>query len=106
MTNVPCCRAGSQSQTDLVKVTAFLKIINEPNRIKILCFLRHNEQCVCDIWKTLALPQNLTSHHLKVLKEFGLIDARQEGRNILYVSNKKTMQTYASLLNAFLISNL
>ena len=106
MTNVPCCRAGSQSQTDLVEVTAFLKIINEPNRIKILCFLRHGEQCVCDIWKTLALPQNLTSHHLKVLKEFGLIDARQEGRNILYVSNKETMQAYASLLNSFLISNL
>jgi len=91
---------------DFQKVVEFLKIINEPNRLKILCFLGKGEQCVCDIWKTLDLPQNLTSHHLKTLKDFGLIDSRQEGRKFIYSSNKETISKYTLHLNKFLISNL
>ncbi len=106
MKNNPCCQSDSQSKKNLQAVADFLKIINEPNRLKILCFLRHGEQCVCEIWKTLDLPQNLTSHHLKALKEFGLIDSKQEGRKIIYSSNKKAVSKYASLVNNFLISNL
>ncbi len=106
MKNIPCCQNDSQSKKDFQEVTDFLKIINEPNRLKILCFLRHGEQCVCDIWKTLDLPQNLASHHLKTLKEFGLIESKQEGRQIIYSSNKKAVTKYASLLNNFLILNL
>jgi DNA-binding transcriptional ArsR family regulator len=106
MKSIPCCQNGEQSQKDFEMVVHFLKIINEPNRLKILCFLRHGEQCVCDIWKTLDLPQNLASHHLKSLKDFGLIASRQEGRKIIYWSNKEETQKYASLLNHFFLSNL
>lgn len=106
MKNTPCCQNDSQSKKDFLEVADFLKVINEPNRLKILCFLRHGEQCVCDIWKTLDLPQNLTSHHLKTLKKFGLIESNQEGRKMIYSSNKKAISKYASLLNNFLISNL
>jgi len=109
MKNALCCKNGSRSKADLEKVVEFIKIINEPNRLKILCFLRENERCVCDIWKTLGIPQNLTSHHLKVLKDFGLIDSRQddkEGRKIIYSSDKDAIKKYAKLLNNFLISNL
>lgn len=109
MRNPSCCKNGSKSKADLEKVTEFTKVINEPNRLKILCFLRENERCVCDIWKTLEIPQNLTSHHLKVLKDFGLIDSRQdeeEGRKIIYSSNTDAIKKYVSLLNNFLISNL
>lgn len=104
-----CCQNGSKSESDLEKVTAFTQLLGEPNRLKILCFLRENDRCVCDIWKALEIPQNLASHHLKVLKDFGLIDSRQdkeEGRKIIYSSDKKTIKKYASLLNNFLISNL
>jgi DNA-binding transcriptional ArsR family regulator len=101
-----CCKNGSKSRADLNKVTDFLKLINEPNRLKILCLLRDTEQCVCDIWKTLEIAQNLTSHHLKALKDSGLIFSRQEGRKIIYRSDKKTIRKYSSLLNNFLISNL
>ena len=102
-----CCQNDTKSnQEDFSNVVEFLKVINESNRLKILCFLRHGEQCVCDIWKKLDLPQNLTSHHLKTLKNFGLIESRQDGRKIIYSSNKESVAKYASLLNTFLISKL
>lgn len=101
-----CCQSGCNSKADFQKVINFLKVINEPNRLKILCFLRHGEQCVCDICRSLDLPQNLASHHLKTLKDFGLIGSRQEGRKIIYLSDKAVLQKYAALLNNFLIANL
>ena len=106
MNKFPCCQNNSKAKKDFQKVIEFLKIINEPNRLKILCFLRHGEKCVCEIWTTLDIPQNLTSHHLKTLKTFGLINSKQEGRKIIYSSNKEAISRYASLLNNFLISNL
>ena len=101
-----CCQNDSKSKTCLEKVIDFLRLINEPNRLKILCLLREKEHCVCDIWKSLAIPQNLASHHLKALKDFRLIDSRQEGRKVIYVSNKVKIRKYASLLNDFLISSI
>lgn len=109
MKNNKCCQGGYNSNDDFKKVVNFLKIVNEPNRLKILCFLRHGERCVCEIWKNLELSQNLTSHHLKVLKDFGLIESKhdhEEGRKIIYSSNNEVIQQYTSLLNNFLISNL
>lgn len=103
---IPCCQNLSQSRKDLDKVLDFLKLINEPNRLKILCLLRKGEQCVCDIWKELGIRQNLTSHHLKAMREFGLIVSKQEGRNIIYSTNKRAVIKYALLLNNFLIDNL
>ncbi|MFA6458279.1 MAG: metalloregulator ArsR/SmtB family transcription factor [Patescibacteria group bacterium] len=101
-----CCQGGCNSKADFQKVIDFLKVINEPNRLKIVCFLKHGEQCVCEIWKKLEIPQNLTSHHLKALKEFGIIVSRQEGRKMIYSSNKEIISKYAALLNNFLIANL
>lgn len=106
MANIPCCQNTAKSNSDFKDVISFLKIINEPNRLKILCVLRHGEKCVCEIWEALNLSQNLTSHHLKTLKDFDLIESKQEGRKIIYRLNKSEVQKYSSLLNNFLISNL
>lgn len=106
MTNDPCCKKGTNQKNALNKAIAFLKIINEPNRLKILCLLKKDEKCVCDIWEGLGIPQNLTSHHLKTLKDAGLITARQEGRKVVYSSDKNNILKYVSNLNKFLISNL
>lgn len=80
----------------------FLKIISEENRLKILCLLRKNEHCVCDIWRSLDLAQNLISHHLKILKTAKLILSRKDGLNIYYSINKKEIVKFNLLLNKFL----
>lgn len=106
MKNILCCKDNTKVKADFEKVIDFLKIINEPNRLRILCLLRDGEQCVCEIWKSLDLPQNLTSHHLKTLKDFGLIESKQKGRKIFYSSKKDVVKKYTSILNIFLFSQL
>lgn len=100
----PKCCHNKESTIELEKTVEFLKIVAEENRLKILCMLRSGEKCVCDIWQFLNLPQNLASHHLKVLKDFGLVDDRKEGLRVYYSINKKGINKYNSLLNKFLQS--
>lgn len=96
-----CCKI-KKSISQLKKVVDFLKIISEQNRLKILCILRRQEKCVCEIWQYLDLPQNLISHHLKVLKDFSLIDSRKEGTKVFYKLNKKVVKKNIKSLNKFL----
>jgi len=80
----------------------FLKAISEENRLKILCILRKQEMCVCEIWEYLKLPQNLTSHHLRVLKDIGLISSRRDGLKIFYKLNQSVVKKNIKLLNKFI----
>jgi ArsR family transcriptional regulator len=98
-----CC-GDKKFIAGLSQTAKFLKIISEKNRLKILCLLREEEKCVCDIWQCLNLAQNLTSHHLKVLKDFELVSSRQEGLKVIYSINKKVVKRFSKLLNNYLNS--
>jgi len=98
---IKCC-TNKRVANNLKKTVNFLNIIAEKNRLKILCLLQNGEKCVCNIWQYLSLSQNLTSHHLKVLKDFGLITSRKEGLWVHYSINRKEVSKFNSLLNKFL----
>jgi len=87
----------------LLQAVEFLRVISDENRLKILCLLRDKEKCVCDIWQYFELPQNLTSHHLKVLKNFNLVESRKEGLKVFYSINNKAITNYLKLLNKFIL---
>jgi len=96
-----CCanKKLSNKYADLAK---FLRIIGDDNRLRILCLLKNGERCVCEIYENLDLSQNLVSGHLRILKDFGLIEVRQEWKKNYYSINRKTFKRYNSLLTNFL----
>jgi ArsR family transcriptional regulator len=96
-----CCQ-NKKSILEIEKWARILKKISEPNRLKILCILKEGEKCVCDIWRCLKLPQNLVSHHLKVLKNFGLISSKKIGLKVFYKLNQKVVKKYLKRLNKLL----
>jgi len=98
------CRKNKKANGELKKTVDFLRVISEENRLLLLCLLKKGEMCVCKIWQHLGLSQNLTSHHLKVLKDFGLVDDRKDGLKVYYSINKKNIAKFNSLLNKFLRS--
>jgi ArsR family transcriptional regulator len=99
--NFNCCKT-KKSKSNLGQTVDFLKVISEENRLLILCLLKRGEMCVCEIWQHLNLPQNLVSHHLKVLKDFGLIKSRRESTKIIYSLNQKNSKKFISLLSHFI----
>ena len=96
--NFDCCKT-KKSKNNLKQMAEFLKVIAEENRLKILCILCKQEMCVCEIWQYLDLPQNLVSHHLRVLKNFKLVESRKESTKVIYSINQKTINKYNSLLS-------
>jgi len=97
-----CCKNNSANSENLKEVINFLKVISEENRLKIFCLLNEGEKCVCEIWQCLKLPQNLVSHHLKVLKDLNLISSKKVGLKVFYKLNQKVVKKYIKLLSKFL----
>ncbi len=98
----PFCCTSKELTKEFALMAKFLLVIGEDNRLKILCFLKNGERCVCEIVEFLDLPQSLVSSHLKTLKDMGLVDSRKEWKNIYYCANKKTFKKYNQLLTNFL----
>ena len=95
------CQNKSQQA---IKTTAdFLNIISQENRLRIICFLiKNGQQCVCEIWKYLDLPQNLVSHHLKVLRDFELVKFNKIGQRVCYQINQEKLKKYQDIFNQIL----
>jgi ArsR family transcriptional regulator len=87
---------------DLKEAVDFLAVVSDKCRLHILYLLKKKELCVCEIWKALSYPQNLTSHHLKVLKDFGLISSKKDGLKVFYKLNKTVLKKYLKSLNKFI----
>lgn len=69
-----------------------LKLVGDESRLKILCLLKEGEMCVCKIVEGLALSQSLISHHLKDLKDAGLVEDEKKGQWVHYSLTKKGKQ--------------
>ena len=95
-----CCKRKTNSE--LKQTVDFLKVISEENRLKILCILQKREMCVCEIWQNLDLSQNLVSHHLKVLKDFGLIKSYKESTKVIYALDHKNFNRFKKSLLYFI----
>src|SRR3954451_4454820 len=66
--------------------------VAEPRRREILDVLAGGERPVNDLVVTLGLAQPQVSKHLKVLREVGLVDARDEGRQRVYRLNGRSLK--------------
>src|SRR5450755_3203154 len=61
--------------------------VAEPRRRQILDVLAGGERSVNDLAVLLGLAQPVVSKHLRVLREVGLVDVRDEGRQRMYRLN-------------------
>jgi ArsR family transcriptional regulator len=57
--------------------SSLLKALAEPLRWQIVAALAKEELCVCHLVEDLGAPQPLISHHLRVLREAGLVEAEK-----------------------------
>ncbi|MEB3166558.1 MAG: metalloregulator ArsR/SmtB family transcription factor [Cyanobacteriota bacterium] len=63
---------------------ALLRALADPIRLQVVDTLAQGERCVCELTAELGLAQSKLSFHLKVLRQAGLVAARQQGRWIYY----------------------
>lgn len=79
-----CCTPDLSPRLDTAAAKALsedLGILGHPIRLQILDMLaqRDGQVCVCDLEGALPVKQPTVSHHLKLLREAGLIDCERRG---------------------------
>ena len=60
------------------------RALSDGNRVRALAALAGGELCLCEIIELLKLAPSTVSKHMAILHQAGLIQARKEGRWILY----------------------
>ena len=83
-----------QNEVEVSEVTAVLKALSEPNRLRIFATLMDGDSCNCELQESLGLAPNLLSHHLRSLEKAGLVQSRRDrvdGRWIYYSVNQKAV---------------
>jgi DNA-binding transcriptional ArsR family regulator len=66
--------------------------VAEPRRRQILDVLASGERPVNDLVERLGVNQPVVSKHLRVLREVGLVDVREEGRQRIYRLNGRSLK--------------
>lgn len=91
---------GTLSQQEAQFFAALFKAIGHPVRVKMLDIILRAQEgiCVCDVEASFDLSQPTISHHLKILREAGLVEAEQRG---LWVYHRIKPETFA-LVRRFL----
>jgi DNA-binding transcriptional ArsR family regulator len=72
--------------------TDVFNAVAEPRRREILDVLAGGERPVNDLVGALGLGQPQVSKHLRVLREVGAVDVREDGRRRLYRLNPRSLK--------------
>ena len=73
-----------QMQSAAREACGLLKVLSNPDRLLILCYLSQGEARVGELEEGLGIVQPTLSQQLTVLREEELVNTRREGKNIYY----------------------
>lgn len=97
----PCCAPGAPPLSDRERdaLAARFKALADPTRVAIVNRLAGaGEVCVCAFVGDLGLSQPTVSHHLRILREAGLVEARRAGTWMYYRLIPEAVGALASAL--------
>ena len=84
-----------------VEPASTLKALAEPQRWRILERLAGEELCVCHLVEDLGLAQPLVSHHLRILREAGLVTSERHRYWTYYRLRPEGLAALAASLSRF-----
>jgi ArsR family transcriptional regulator, arsenate/arsenite/antimonite-responsive transcriptional repressor len=89
------------SETEAVNQARLLKALADPTRLRILSLLsRHEgEVCVFEIVESFTLEQPTISHHLRILRDAGLVDCRKKGLWAYYYVRRDALGRAQDVIN-------
>jgi len=96
------CEPKCKSDPRIIELAENLKTLADPNRLRIMCFLSKGESCACVIETELGISQQLTSHHVNVLKEAGFLKLRKEGTRYNYSIDRDFLERVNEIFGEYL----
>jgi ArsR family transcriptional regulator len=91
---------GESAAAGLAQV---FKALADPVRLRLVSLIgahQGGEVCVCELTTAFALTQPTISHHLKILREAGIIDCERRGTWVYYWLVPAALERMAALLTS------
>ena len=103
LTDTHCCELPPSLRLDEAAANDWagaLKALGHPVRLQIVDLLSRyaGQICVCDIESQFALSQPTISHHLRILREAGIVGSEQRGMWVFYHINSLRLAALRELL--------
>ena len=101
---VSCCPPMATSRIPAESAAALsraFKALGDPIRLQMMSMIasaEDGEVCVCDLTPAFEVSGTTISHHLKVLREAGLVDAERRASWVYYRARPALMRRLATLL--------
>ena len=89
MSSYSCCTSLTKESKQVTSLSSLLRLVSEESRLRLLCVLQKGEHCVCEMMEHVNLSQSLISHHLKDLKDAGIVEDKKKGLRVYYSLTKK-----------------
>jgi ArsR family transcriptional regulator, arsenate/arsenite/antimonite-responsive transcriptional repressor len=89
------------SSRDAADLAPLFKALGDPVRLRLLSMIachEGGEACVCELTDAFDLKAPTISHHLKVLRESGVVDAERRGTWIYYRVNPEVLARVSGVL--------
>ena len=81
------------------QIAPMFKALGDPVRLRLMSLIAsQDEACVCDLTDAFELSSPTISHHLKVLREAGLVDSQRRGTWVFYWARPEAMRQLGALL--------
>ncbi len=100
-----CCEPLAEAALDTAQaetLAPMFKALGDPIRLRLLSMITSAEAgeiCVCDLTPAFDVSGPTISHHLKVLREAGLIEGDRRGTWVWYRPMPGAMRALADVLN-------
>ena len=100
----PCCEPVAEPDIDHAgagRLAMIAKALGDPIRIQLVDVLRKHagEVCVCELVPLFDLSQPTVSHHLKVLREAGIVASERRGLWAFYYVNPDALEEVSEWLS-------
>ena len=85
-----------------VEMAAKFKALSDPVRLRLLSSIASHaggEACVCDVSAGVQVSQPTVSHHLRVLRDAGLLTSRREASWVYYAVVPEALAALSTLLS-------
>ena len=82
------------------QVSSICKALGDPNRLRIVNMISGCEKCACVILQAFDITQPTLSHHMKILRDCGLVNVRKEGKWSHYSLNCETLRDFQRFIGA------
>ena len=79
-------------------VAVICKALGDSNRLQVVQMLAEGEKCGCKLLEAFDITQPTLSHHMRILCECGLVNARKEGKWQHYSINREVWQSFSAFV--------